>query len=228
MDIDGLGDRLVDQLVDKHLIETVADLYKLSVSQLQKLERMGQKSAENIINAINNSRQRSLDRLVYALGIRFVGEHVARILTQHYTRLNQLKEASSDELMVIPEIGPNVAKSVVSFFQNLQNLQIIKELEEQGLNIKAEQTDKSTVLDNKVFVFTGALTSVSRSEARRLVENAGGRAASSVSKNTDYVVIGDNPGSKADKARELGVTIISEEEFLKRVNKAWQQSKKAR
>ncbi len=228
MDIDGLGDRLVDQLVDKHLIETVADLYKLSVSQLQKLERMGQKSAENIINAINNSRQRSLDRLVYALGIRFVGEHVARILTQHYTRLNQLKEASSDELMAIPEIGPNVAKSVVSFFQNLQNLQIIKELEEQGLNIKAEQTDKSTVLDNKVFVFTGALTSVSRSEARRLVENAGGRAASSVSKNTDYVVIGDNPGSKADKARELGVTIISEEEFLKRVNKAWQQSKKAR
>ncbi len=227
MDIEGLGNKLVYQLVDKHLIETVADLYKLSISQLQKLERMGRKSAENIINAIDNSRQRSLDRLVYALGIRFVGEHVARILTQHYTDLNQLKEVSADELMAIPEIGPNVAKSVVSFFQNLQNLQIIKEFEEQGLNIKAEQTDKSTVLDNKVFVFTGALTSLSRNEARRLVENAGGRATSSVSKNTDYVVIGDNPGSKADKARELGVTIISEEEFLKRVNKAWQQSKKA-
>ncbi|MBD3386909.1 NAD-dependent DNA ligase LigA [candidate division KSB1 bacterium] len=227
MDIDGMGDKLVDQLVDKHLIETVADLYKLSVSQLQKLERMGRKSAENIIKAIENSRQRSLERLLYALGIRFVGEHVARILTQHYNSLNQLKEVSTDELMAIPEIGPNVAKSVVSFFQNPQNLQIIKELEEQGLNIKTEQTDKSTVLDNKVFVFTGVLKSLRRSEARRLVENAGGRATSSVSKNTDYVVIGDNPGSKADKARELGVTIISEEEFLKRVNKGWQQSKKA-
>jgi DNA ligase (NAD+) len=212
MDIDGLGGKLVDQLVDKGLVSNVGDLYSLTKEQLAGLERMADKSAQNIVDAIAASKERSLDRLVYALGIRFVGEHVARVLVNAMGTLDALMNASVEELMSIHEIGPNVAQSVVQFFAQKENRIIIERLQKHGVKIlKTKKTGDKFA--GKTFVFTGTLQSFTRSEAQRFIENLGGRAASSVSKNTDFVVVGEAAGSKADKARQLGIAIISEEEF---------------
>jgi len=215
MDIDGLGDKLIEKLVDEGLIRNVADLYQLKVEDLARLERMAEKSATNIINAIKKSKERDLERFIYALGIRHVGEHIAKILAEKYPQLEKLMEASEEELVQIDEIGPEVARSIVSFFTQKSNRELISRLKEVGIKISAPKKKKETKLQGKTFVFTGALSQFTREEAKRLVESLGGKVSSSVSKNTDYVVAGADPGSKYEKAKALGVTILNEDEFKK-------------
>lgn len=214
MDIDGLGTKLVDQLVDNGLIHNVGDIYFLTKEQLAGLERMAEKSADNLIKAINESRSRSLDRVLFALGIRFVGEHVAKVLVRAFHSFDELGKASRDDLMAVHEIGPQVAESVVDFFASEENLAVIERLRQGGVEMKPfEDQSAEKILDGKTLVFTGSLQSFTRKEAETITENLGGRAASSVSKNTDYVIVGENAGSKAAKARELGITILTEAEF---------------
>jgi DNA ligase (NAD+) len=217
MDIDGLGEKLIDQLVDKGLVKDVADLYYLKKEDLVKLERMGEKSAQNIIDAIEASKERPPDRILFALGIRHVGEHMARVLMNHFGSFEALKRASYEDLITVPEVGPTVAESVLSFFQQPENLALLDRLAKAGVRLEraAPVAAGPRPLEGKTFVFTGALASMSREEAEELVQRLGGRAASSVSRKTDYVVVGANPGSKAERARELGVPMISEEEFLR-------------
>jgi len=219
MDIEGLGQKLVDQLVDKGLVRDLADLYYLKKEDLVKLERMADKSAQNIIDAIEKSKKTTLARFIYALGIRLVGEHLAQVLAEHLGSLERFYTVTKEELMQIPEVGPEVAESVVRFFQNEENRRVIEKMLKAGVSVEepAKEAEKERPLEGKVFVFTGALESMTREEAKRLVENLGGRAASSVSRKVDYVVVGKDPGSKYDRARELGLTIIDEREFRRLV-----------
>ncbi|TKJ34187.1 DNA ligase (NAD(+)) LigA [bacterium (candidate division B38) B3_B38] len=219
MDIDGLGDKIVAQLVEKGLVKDPAELYSLRLEQLVAMERMAEKSGQNIIDAINQSKESGLARLIYALGIRHVGEHLAQVLAEHYPSIERLSKANEEELMNIPEIGPQVAASIVSFFKEKNNLRVIERLRAAGVKMK-EEVRKVTApsrIAGKSFVFTGGLQHFARDEAERLVESLGGRASSSVSKKTDFVVVGETPGSKLDKAKELGVKVITEEEFRKLV-----------
>ncbi len=180
---------------------------------------MADKSAENILTAIQASRNRSLDRLIFGLGVRFVGEHIARILVKEFGTLESLATATTDELLAVHEIGPQVADSLVDFFANRENREILNRLEKGGVTFRpAEPKTGPKILEGKTFVFTGALKKFSRSEGERIVEELGGRPAASVSKNTDFVVVGDSPGSKAQKAKELDVKMISETEFMKMIN----------
>jgi len=214
MDIDGLGTKLVDQLVEKAMVHTVADIYRLSKSDLIQLERMAEKSAQNIIGAIENSKTRSFDRVLFGLGLRFVGEHVAKILVNSFKSLDSLEKASREDLMAIHEIGPQVADSVVDFFTSRENRRIVDELRRAGVTMEIQQENPTGILlAGKTFVFTGSLERMTRKEAQELTEELGGRASSAVSKNTDYVVAGENAGSKAEKARNLGIPLISEKEF---------------
>lgn len=213
MDIEGLGDKLIDQLVDKGLVADVADLYALSKEQWIQLERMGEKSAQNILEALEKSKRIPLPRFIYSLGIRFVGEHAAELLAKHFRTIDNLKNASYEELLTIYEIGPQSAQSIVQFFSEPKNLATIERLLQAGVTIQPVEEPVGDRLAGKVFVFTGELESFSRSEAEKLVASLGGRATSSVSKKTDFVVVGKAPGSKADRARELGVQILTEAEF---------------
>jgi DNA ligase (NAD+) len=216
MDIDGLGDALVDQLVDKKLVRDVAGLYLLKVDEVAELERMAEKSAQNLIDEINTSRKQELSRLIFALGIRFVGERTAQILANHFGSLDRLMKASQSDLENVFEVGPKVAASIVRFFDQPQNLKVIGKLQEQGLNFK--QTTKklqSTKFQGKQLVLTGTMERYTRDQAKSLIENAGGVVTSSVSKKTDFLVVGTEPGSKLDKARSLGVAVISEQDLLK-------------
>lgn len=223
MNIDGIGPALIDQLLGKGLIEDYADLYSLKKEDLILLERMGEKSAANAINAIESSKERPLHRLIFALGIRHVGAGVARVLSGVYHSVDELAEANFSELEEIEEIGPVIAESIVRFFREEHNRQVLEKLKRAGVKMEAdkEEVDGNNIEEvagNK-FVFTGTLDNLTRREAKDLVSNAGGRATSSVSKNTNYVVAGANPGSKLDKARELGINILSEEEFLQLLGK---------
>ena len=220
MDIDGLGDKLIDQFVDHGLISDVADLYKLQKKDLLELERMADKSAENILNAIQESRHRTEDRLLYALGLRFVGEHVARVLLKAFSSIEKLSTANREELTAIREIGPQVADSVASFFEQPENIKLLHRLRTHGVQTKQLHVPSDDTFAGKTFVFTGTLEQLSRIEAQELVEQMGARATSSVSKNTDYVVVGANAGSKAKKARELGIEIWSEKDFLQRAQQS--------
>lgn len=213
MDIEGLGDKLIDQLVDTGLVADVADLYALSKEQWIQLERMGEKSAQNILEALEKSKRIPLPRFIYSLGIRFVGEHTAELLAKYFRTIDNLKNASYEELLTIYEIGPQSAQSIVQFFNEPKNLATIERLLQAGVTIQPVEEPVGDRLAGKVFVFTGELESFSRSEAEKLVASLGGRATSSVSKKTDFVVVGKAPGSKADRARELGVTILTEAEF---------------
>ncbi|MEW6614927.1 MAG: NAD-dependent DNA ligase LigA [Thermodesulfobacteriota bacterium] len=216
MDIDGLGDKLVAQLTDKGLVKDVADLYSLSKEDLTGLERMAEKSAQNLLESIEKSKETTLERLLYALGIRHVGEHISKILTNTFKDMESLINATEDELTSTHEIGPEIAKSIVKFFDQKDNLRVIDRLKQAGV-IRLRRTEiksrKESRLEGMTFVFTGALGSFTRDEAKRRVEELGGKAASSVSNKTSYVVIGEDPGSKVDKARALGVSIITEDEF---------------
>jgi len=218
MDIEGLGVKLIDQLVDKGLVKDLSDIYYLTKEELAGLERMADKSAQNIIDAIERSKKTTLARFLNALGIRLVGEHLSQVLAEKFGSLERLYTVTEEELMAVPEIGPEVAQSVVRFFRDERNRETIKRIVEAGVSFEEAAPEEERPLEGKVFVFTGALESMTREEAKNLVERLGGRAASSVSRKVDYVVVGKDPGSKYDKARELGLTIIDEEEFKKLVD----------
>ena len=214
MDIDGLGEVLVDQLVDKGLVRSVADIYKLTEPTVVELERMGEKSAQNLIEEISKSRSRSLPRLIFALGIRFVGERTATLLADAFGSLNDLANASLEELEAVFEVGPKVAASIHSYFREPRNMDLIKSLPGELQRLTQERkASRSASLAGKTFVLTGTLERWSRDEAKRRIEQSGGRVTASVSKKTDYLVAGSDPGSKLDKAKELGVTVISEREL---------------
>lgn len=213
MDIEGLGCKHIEQMVAKGLIKDAADLYYLTKDDVLKLERFAEKSAQNIIASIEKSRNTTLPRLIYALGIRDVGEHTAKLLSNEFGTLDALQKAGYEELIKIREIGPEVAKSILAFFGEERNLKLIEKLIKGGVSYKAEKAVKGGPLEGKAFVFTGTLKDFSRDEAEKLVESLGGRATSSVSKKTDYVIAGEEAGSKLDKARELGVKVITEEDF---------------
>jgi DNA ligase (NAD+) len=217
MDIDGLGTKLIEQLVDKGLIKDIADLYDLTRDDLAALERMAEKSAANLIQSLENSKRPSLGRFIYALGIRHVGEHIAQVLARNLMSLDAIAHATEEELVAIPEIGPEVAQSVVRFFGDKGNQKEIERLLKAGITIAEPSAGKEEPLKGKTFLFTGALEGMTRNEAKDLVEARGGEIASSAGKGVDYVVMGKEPGSKYAKARELGLTIIDEEEFQRLV-----------
>ena len=218
MNIDGLGDKIVDQLVDKGLVKDVADLYALKEEEVSELERMAEKSAQNLLEEIEASKKNSLARLIYALGMRFVGERTGQLLAEHFSSLEELAEASEEKLVEVPEVGPKVAAAIVEFFSEPANRQLIKRLNKAGVRPTAEKRQvKSDKFAGKSFVFTGGLANRSREEAGEIVLQHGGKVSGSVSKKTDYVVVGTDPGSKFEKAKELGVTILSEAEFEKLV-----------
>ncbi len=215
MNIEGMGEALVDQLLSHSLIKELSDIYYLRFEDVEKLERMGKKSTENLFKQIEKSKENELYRLIYGLGIRYVGEVTAKTLEEHYESLYKLMNAKFEELIEIKDIGEKVAQSIVSFFSEDRNLKVIEKLEKAGINFYRKQTKKSEKLKGKVFVFTGELKSYTRSKAKEIVELLGGKVSSSVSRKTDFVVVGENPGSKYKKAIELGVKTINEEEFLK-------------
>jgi DNA ligase (NAD+) len=216
MNIDGLGDKIVDQLVDKGLVKDVTDLYALKEDQVAALDRMAEKSAQNLLEEIEGSKKNSLARLIYALGIRFVGERTGQLLAEHFSSLEELAAADEEQLVAVNEVGPKVAAAIAEFFSEPANRQLIKKLHKAGVHPTAEKREvKSQKLADKSFVFTGGLANRSREEAGELVQQHGGKVSGSVSKKTDYVVVGTDPGSKYDKAKELSVEILTEAEFEK-------------
>ncbi|MBW2040109.1 MAG: NAD-dependent DNA ligase LigA [Deltaproteobacteria bacterium] len=220
MDIDGLGVKLIDQLVGEGLVKDIADLYYLKKRDLIPLERMAEKSAENLLQALEKSKHPPLARFVYALGIRHVGEHISQVLAQRLKSLNRFFQVTEEELLDIPEIGPEVAQSVARFFRESGNRKVITRLQRAGVEIEKPREEKEEPLKGITFLFTGALEKMARNEAKDLVEGLGGEVASSVGKGVDYVVVGKDPGSKYAKARELGLKIIDEGEFKRLVGLA--------
>jgi DNA ligase (NAD+) len=214
-DIDGLGHKLVEQLVDKGLLPSYAELFKLKSDTLAGLERMGAKSAENLIRAIENSKKIRFARFLYALGIRHVGEHVAAVLASHFNRLEDLVGCSKEDLTAIEGVGPVVAESLANFFRQEENLNTIHRIINSGVRIVFEATKKTRRLDGKVFVLTGTLASMTRQQAKELIEASGGKVSGAVSSNTDFVVAGESPGSKRQRAMALGLEIIDEAALLK-------------
>ncbi len=213
MDIDGLGDALVSQLTERGMVKNVADLYRLTKDDLLKLERIGDKSAQNVLDEIAASKKLPLERVIYGLGIRFVGERTAQFLSEHFGSLDAIMKASAEQLQEVNEVGPRIAESIVEFFSDEHNRQLVNDLRKAGLTLTGEKKEKGTKLAGKTFVLTGTLERYSRDEAKKMIEDAGGRVLGSVSKKTDYVVAGSEAGSKLDKARELGVTVIGEDEM---------------
>jgi DNA ligase (NAD+) len=215
MDIEHLGESLVEQLVTRGLVRDFSDLYRLTVEQLAELERMAEKSAQNVVAAIAGSRPRGLARLLNALGIRMVGERVAELLAAHFGDLERIADASEEELAQIHGIGPEIAHAVRTFFTDEDNRVLVRRLREVGVETtQAREAPAAQTLAGKTLVITGTLPNLSRDAARGLVVKHGGRVSSAVSKKTDYVVVGESPGSKADDARRLGVKTIDEAELL--------------
>ena len=214
MDIEGLGDRLIDQLLRLNLVNSLSDLYRLTREDLFQFDRMGDKLADNLLEAISASKQRPLENFLYALGVRHVGSHLAKLLSRQFSDLEKLRHASREELLAIHEIGPQVAESLINFFSDENNLKLLQEFVELGINPQNQNNRSGEKLAGKIFVFTGALEHFSRKEGEELVESQGGRASGSVSKKTDYVVAGPGAGSKLAKAEQLGIRILTESEFL--------------
>ena len=215
MDIDGLGEALVNQLAEHGLVRNVADLYRITKDDLLKLERMGEKSADNVLKEIAASKQLPLERVIYGLGIRFVGERTAQFLAEHFGSLDAIMNASAEELEEVNEVGPRIAESIVEFFADEHNRKLVIDLRKAGLTFTGQKKEKGTMLAGKTFVLTGTLERHTRDEAKKMIEDAGGRVSGSVSKKTDYVVAGSDAGSKLDNARELGVNVIDESELEK-------------
>lgn len=218
MNIEGLGFKHIEQMVDKGLIKDPADLYHLTKEDVLTLERFAEKSARNIIGSINKSRDTTLPRLIYSLGIRNVGESTAKILAAEFGSMERLNDATIEQLIEVDEVGPETAAAISSFFSASENLELIKKLEKGEVNCSAPEKTGGDLLEGKVFVLTGALESFSRSEIKTLIENAGGKVSSSVSKKTSYLLAGDSPGSKYEKAKKLGVEVLSEAEIKKMLN----------
>ena len=217
MNIDGMGDALVTQLTDRGMVKDVADIYKLTKEKLLSLERMGDKSAENVLREIENSKKLPLERVIYGLGIRMVGERTAQFLAEHFGELSAIENAGEEELQDVEEVGPRIAKSIVEFFAEPKNRELVEELRAAGVTMKGKKKERGTKLAGKTFVLTGTLAHFTRDEAKKMIEDAGGKVAGSVSKKTDYVVAGAEAGSKLDKAKELGVEVIDEDEMRKLV-----------
>ena len=215
MNIEGLGPSVVSMLLDNNLINDVADLYKLTTEELINLDRIGAKSAENLISAIEKSKQAGLNRLLFALGIRFVGVKAANILANHFKSMKALTKSSLEDLLAINEIGTKIAQSIIAYFNKQENLMLLDKLSEVGVNMTAKTIERMEQenFQDKIFVLTGNLESFNRKEASLLIEQFGGKVSSAVSKKTDFVVAGTEAGSKLTKAQELGINIISEEEF---------------
>ena len=213
MNIEGLGERLVDQLVDKELIRTPADLYKLSTEVFADLERMGDKSAANLVAELDRSRNTALERLVYALGIRNVGESTARDLARHFGDLAPLADASEEELLQVPDIGPVVARSIRQFFDEPHNRQVMEGLVRAGVHWPRSAPAPRASGASKTFVLTGTLSGMTRDAARAAIEAKGHKVVGSVSKKTDFVVAGEEAGAKLEKARALGVRVLDERQF---------------
>jgi DNA ligase (NAD+) len=216
MDIEGLGEKLVDQLVDSEIVKTPADLYKLDTATLAGLERMAEKSASNVVAAIGKSKRTTLARFIFALGIRNVGERTAADLARSFGDLEPLLKADEQALQQVPDVGPVVAQSIAQFFAEQHNCDVVAQLLAAGVSF--ERTPRaenvSSRASGRAFVLTGALPNLSRDDAKERIEAKGGRVTGSVSKKTDYVVAGAEAGSKLDKARELGVAVLDEQQFL--------------
>ena len=214
LDIEGLGEKIVDQLVDQHLVRTPADLYRLGFTALANLERMGDKSADNLIQAIEKSRNTTLARFIFALGIRHVGETTAKDLANHYGSVHALMEASLEDLLTVKDVGPVVADSIVSFMQEAHNREVIEQLLASGMQLTVGKKEISAAVLGKTFVLTGTFPTLTRDAAKDLLEKAGAKVAGSVSKKTDYVVAGVDAGSKLTKAEDLGIAVIDEASML--------------
>ena len=218
MNIEGMGDALVAQLVDRGLVQNIGDIYRLTKPDLLQLERMGDKSAQNVLDEIEASKKLPLERVIFALGIRFVGERTAQFLAQHFGSLDAViaaatledRETSLAKLQEVEEVGPRIADSIREFFQEAKNRQLVEDLRQAGLIFAGTRKQRGTKLAGKTFVLTGTLNRYTREQTKRMIEDAGGKVSASVSKKTDYVVAGADPGSKLDKARQLGVQVIDE------------------
>lgn len=220
LDIEGLGEKTVALLVDQDLVDDPSDLYELTVDDILNLDGFAEKSATNLIDEIEATKHPELDRFIYALGIHHVGERVATVLARHFGDLDSLIDADAEQLEQIHEIGPEIADSIAGFFDDEMNRRIIDRLRDAGMKVQTlDVEDDGGALEDKTFVFTGALENFTRSDASSEVERRGGRVTSSVSGNTDYLVVGDNPGSKLDQARERGVDILDEEAFRELIDR---------
>jgi DNA ligase (NAD+) len=215
MNIDGMGDALVTQLTERGLVKNVADIYKLTKDDLLSLERMGDKSAQNILDEVEASKQLPLERVIYGLGIRFVGARTAQFLAEHFGSMEALERASLEELQNVNEVGPRIAESIAEFFSIAANRKLVERLGAAGLAFKGQKKERDTKFAGKTFVLTGTLAKYTRDQAKKMIEDAGGRVSGSVSKKTDYVVAGADAGSKLDKAKDLAVTVIDEDELDK-------------
>jgi DNA ligase (NAD+) len=215
MNIDGMGEALVNQLTERGLVNNVADIYKLTKKDLLGLERFADKSAQNILDEIEGSKKLPLERVIYGLGIRFVGERTAQFLAEHFGSMEALEKASVDELQNVNEVGPRIAESIAEFFGVAANRKLVERLRDAGLTLTGAKKQRGTTLTGKTFVLTGTLAKYTRDQAKKMIEDAGGKVTGSVSKKTDYVVAGSDAGSKLDKANQLGVRVIDEGEMEK-------------
>ena len=219
MDVDGLGPAIVHQLLDAGLVQSFADLYTLAEGQLAKLERMGKRSAKNLVNALEASKSRDLSRLLFALGIRGIGQRSAQLLAQRFGEMDGVMSATAEEIAGIEGYGEIMAQSVVDFFALEQNRRLIERLKELGLNMRCDTVPAAGTLSGKTFVLTGTLPTLSRSEAKAMIEAVGGKVSGSVSKKTGYVVAWEEAGSKLTKANELGIPVIGEDELRAMIEK---------
>jgi DNA ligase (NAD+) len=214
MNIEGLGDALVTQLLERRLLTSVADIYSLTEEQLLELERIGKKSAQSLLAEIENSKKLPLNRVLFALGLRFVGERTAQLLAESFGSMDALMAAGIEELQAVDEVGPRVALAIHEFFAEEKNRHLVEKLRQAGLTFSAEKKRKSSQLEGMTFVLTGTMAELTREEAKARIEAAGGRVSGSVSKKTSYVVAGEEAGSKLDKARELKVPVIEQAQLL--------------
>jgi DNA ligase (NAD+) len=213
MNIEGMGDVLVAQLTERGLVKSIADIYALTQEKLLTLDRMGEKSAQNVLHEIEGSKRLPLERVIFGLGIRFVGERTAEFLAEHFGSMDEIMKASLEQLQEVNEVGPRIGQSIVEFFEEAKNRELVERLRKAGLTFKGVKKERGTKLAGKTFVLTGTLARHTRDQAKQRIEGAGGKVAGSVSKKTDYVVAGAEAGSKLDKARELGVKVIEESEM---------------
>ena len=215
MEIDGLGPAIVEKLIDEGLVKTCADLYELKKDDIVSLEGFAEKSASNLIESIENSKSRGLDRLLFALGIRLIGSRAAKLIAERFGTIESVAEANAEQIAEIPDIGEKMAGSVEHYFSESASIELIEHLRKCGVDMTYEAVEKGGIFSGKTFVITGTLPGMKRSEAKKLIEDNGGKVSSSVSKKTDYLLAGDEAGSKLDKANKLGINVISEEDLEK-------------